>query len=341
MSVSDLPQLLADSVLTDQEFGIGEILSGSCVMAALTGSLCVIAFWWTQYSRGISVMPMANRPLLHIPVPLLIPGLVIALMMAGFVLVNSPAADQLASSDLVERLRQAVIYNIAMILLLGMPVLLLNWRQWLTLNLRGIHKPPGDDPNSGVTGIVNDQNLCVVQSTVAISSSVDSDNDISHDDTPVEMWRWERELRFAAEICLVAWLPTAILKLTMALLLPEQDQHPFLEMIINGVGTESLFLIALTAVVLAPLMEELLYRVIILGGFLNHRSPIQMSAPFAIGVTSLLFAFAHGFPDSIALLPLAAAIGWTYYQRRSYRTVVLVHVLFNGFNIAIAGLTML
>ena len=102
-----------------------------------------------------------------------------------------------------------------------------------------------------------------------------------------------------------------------------------------------MLLIVLTAVILAPLMEELLYRVIILGGLLNCKNITMSSTAVAVGITSVLFAFAHGFPDSLALLPLAAAIAWTYHQRRSYRTVLIVHFLFNGFNLLIAGLGML
>ncbi len=74
---------------------------------------------------------------------------------------------------------------------------------------------------------------------------------------------------------------------------------------------------------------------------LNRKNLTDSSTAFAIGISSVLFAFAHGFPDSVALLPLAAAIGWTYHRRRSYRTVVLIHVLFNGFNLLIAGLGIL
>ncbi|MCH2210061.1 MAG: CPBP family intramembrane metalloprotease [Fuerstiella sp.] len=396
MNLSDLPRLLADSAVTEREFRIGEILAGSCVMAALTGSLCILAFWWNRYSRGTSVMPAASRPLLQITAPLLISGLLMALMMAGLALAvsstdinpdrqtstaltdsiksdrgqppvsdtdssglrlpddrrtqqsipttsltgDSTAADRPDSPNLAKKLRQAVIYDIVLILLLGIPVLLLNWRQLPFLNSPETSQH-NDEAQTGQTQTVDDQNLSLVHLNVTGPSSLVSDDDISRNETPAEEWQWKPELQFATEICLVAWLPTALLKLTLALLLPAQDQHPFLEMIMNGVSTESLLLIAVTAVVLAPLMEELLYRVVILGGFLNHRSPFRLPVPLAICVTSLLFAFAHGFPDSIALLPLAAAIGWTYCQRRSYRTVVLVHVLFNGFNIAVAGLTML
>ena len=58
-------------------------------------------------------------------------------------------------------------------------------------------------------------------------------------------------------------------------------------------------------------------------------------------VSSVIFAFAHGFPDSIALLPLAFVLAYTYSRRRSYRTVVLVHFLFNLFNMVLAVLPML
>jgi membrane protease YdiL (CAAX protease family) len=57
-------------------------------------------------------------------------------------------------------------------------------------------------------------------------------------------------------------------------------------------------------------------------------------------VSSVLFAFAHGFPDSLALLPLAFALGYTYLRRRSYITVMMVHFLFNAFNMVLAFASM-
>ena len=94
-------------------------------------------------------------------------------------------------------------------------------------------------------------------------------------------------------------------------------------------------LIMVLAIVVAPVVEELLFRVTILGGMLQRDS-------FAAGlvISSILFGLAHGFPDSVALLPLAFAIGFTYSRRRSYRTAVLVHFLFNGFNMVVAAAAM-
>lgn len=152
----------------------------------------------------------------------------------------------------------------------------------------------------------------------------------------LERWNFSRELRFAFETFLVAYLPTAALRILMVSLLPESPSHPFLEMINDGVDAGTMSLIALMAVVVAPLVEELLYRVTILGGMMQQGWLI----PGWI-VSSVLFGFAHGFPDSMALLPLAFAIGYTYLRRRSYRTVMLVHLLFNGFNMVIAAASMI
>lgn len=151
-----------------------------------------------------------------------------------------------------------------------------------------------------------------------------------------ERWEFNRELRFAFETFLVAYLPTAAVRILMVSLLPEAPSHPFLEMINEGVDWGTMSLIAIMAVIVAPLVEELLYRVTILGGMMQQGWLI----PGWI-VSSVLFGFAHGFPDSIALLPLAFAIGYAYMRRRSYRTVMLVHLLFNGFNMIIAGASLM
>ncbi len=148
------------------------------------------------------------------------------------------------------------------------------------------------------------------------------------------------ELRYAAEVFLAAYVPTAMLRvlvvaLTAGLTGEVPDQHPFLEMMESDVGIAVLGLIALTAVVLAPIVEELQFRVVILGGI------AQLGRPWlALVVSSVLFAFAHGFPDSLALLPLAFALGYAYLRRRSYITVMLVHFLFNAFNMVLAFASM-
>lgn len=156
-----------------------------------------------------------------------------------------------------------------------------------------------------------------------------------------ERFSFLTELRYAAEVFLAAYAPTTILRLSVVVIMEnilgkQARQHPFLDMLDSGSGYGIIALIVFTAVVVAPLLEELQYRVVILGGMVHFCRPLP-----ALILASILFAFAHGFPDSLALLPLAAALGYAYLRRRSYVTVVLVHFLFNGFNMAIALIAMM
>ena len=151
-----------------------------------------------------------------------------------------------------------------------------------------------------------------------------------------EPFSFSRELRFAAEVFLAAYLPTTALRLlivviSMSISGEPPDSHPFLEMLEAGVSVPMILMILIMAVFVAPIVEELQFRVVILGGIAQLGKPV-----LALIGSSILFSFAHGFPDSIALIPLALALGYTYLRRRSYVTVMLVHFLFNGFNMILA-----
>jgi len=153
---------------------------------------------------------------------------------------------------------------------------------------------------------------------------------------PDEPFSLTRELRFATEVFLAAYLPTTALRLLIVLIsmgisgeMPQS--HPFLEMLDQGIGIPMIAMILVMAVFVAPVVEELQFRVVALGGIAQLGWPKA-----ALVISSILFAFAHGFPDSIALIPLAFALGYTYLRRRSYVTVMLVHFLFNAFNMLLA-----
>ncbi len=48
------------------------------------------------------------------------------------------------------------------------------------------------------------------------------------------------------------------------------DQHPFLEMMKDGIDLSLMAMIFLMAVILAPVVEELFYRIVILGVFVSR-----------------------------------------------------------------------
>lgn len=149
---------------------------------------------------------------------------------------------------------------------------------------------------------------------------------------PAEPWSFPAELLYAFQAFLVAYMPTVVLRGFLVYLIDDEASHPLLKMLQQDPPLDILAMIFFTAVIVAPIVEELVFRVVIMGGLLKV-SPTWV----AVVVSSVLFGLAHGFPDSIALLPLAFVLAYTYHQRRSYRTVILIHMIFNGFNMLLAA----
>lgn len=80
-----------------------------------------------------------------------------------------------------------------------------------------------------------------------------------------------------------------------------------------------------SAVFAAPLLEELVFRIVIQGWLTSFIRPEP-----AITWTAMLFAAVHGWPAMVGLMPFALIIGYVYYQTRSLLTVVVMHMTFNA-----------
>ena len=196
-----------------------------------------------------------------------------------------------------------------------------------------------------------DDELDLVQAVEVTAPEAEEDGGV-----PVTALRWEDpsvsaadepvslviEFKYAFEVFAVALIPTMALRLLIVLMYSSFSgtdvipQHPFLELMQDGIDVGMLVTIAFMAIIMAPIMEELLYRVVILGGFAQSGRAYS-----GLWISSLLFGLAHGFPDCLSLLPLAFLLGYTYLRRRSYITVMLVHFIFNAYNLTLAGLGML
>ncbi|RPI86087.1 MAG: CPBP family intramembrane metalloprotease [Planctomycetaceae bacterium] len=109
--------------------------------------------------------------------------------------------------------------------------------------------------------------------------------------------------------------------------------HPLLEALLAE-PERVLPWVVFSAVVLAPLHEELLYRVLLQGGLESRLGPVP-----AIACSTFLFCAGHlapGRPDGLALVPLALLLGWLHVRRHSYIAVVTAHALFNLINLGLA-----
>lgn len=81
----------------------------------------------------------------------------------------------------------------------------------------------------------------------------------------------------------------------------------------------------ITVVIVAPLLEELIFRGIILEGFLRNYSPVK-----AILWTNLLFGLAHMNPwQFVGAFLMGIFISWVYYKSRNLALPVFIHFINN------------
>jgi membrane protease YdiL (CAAX protease family) len=133
---------------------------------------------------------------------------------------------------------------------------------------------------------------------------------------------------------LLALVPMVPLMLLTAPLRNHDNQNALLKLLADKPEPATVAVICFTAVVAAPLFEEMLFRVILQGWLATIVKPWA-----AILVTAVAFAAVHGVIDGIALLPLAGVLGYVFHRRHSYLAVVVIHGLFNATMLTLALLT--
>ena len=123
-------------------------------------------------------------------------------------------------------------------------------------------------------------------------------------------------------------VPVMLVLLATSGLRKKETQHSFLKLLESDPGWETILWIGLAAVVVAPAIEELLFRVILQGTLTQRMKPTA-----AIGIVAVIFSCVHDWPDLLPLFPLAIILGYVYHQRHSYLAVVVLHALFNAMNL--------
>ena len=143
--------------------------------------------------------------------------------------------------------------------------------------------------------------------------------------------RWRGDVAAGVLGFLAAMPAVFLVSLLTSPLRSEERTHGLLQLLQKTPTAETYFWVGVSVVVAAPLFEELLFRVILQGALRS-----RLSAAAAIALSSAAFAFVHGFPDSLALLPLAVVLGYVFERRRSWLAVVVLHALFNASMLAMA-----
>lgn len=154
-------------------------------------------------------------------------------------------------------------------------------------------------------------------------------------DIGIDFDRLRHSLIIGFAICCAAILPTAIMLLVTFPLRSRETQHTLLRLLADKPDPGIIAGLALTAVVVAPLSEELMFRVTLQGWWQR-----RIGSTLAIPVIAIIFAMVHGYRDGLALIPLALMLGYVYDRQRNYVAVVLAHGLFNAGNLALALIAM-
>ncbi|MDC0307866.1 MAG: CPBP family intramembrane metalloprotease [Planctomycetaceae bacterium] len=130
---------------------------------------------------------------------------------------------------------------------------------------------------------------------------------------------------------LLAVVPVyAILAIILPLKEADEAVHPLLRMLTEGqLNPRFVFWACLSSIVVAPIQEEMLYRVLLQEGMVSLGYRLRIAIP---GI-AVFFCLVHLFPDSIPLFPLAILLGLVMHFRNSFLAVVIMHMLFNAFNI--------
>ena len=138
------------------------------------------------------------------------------------------------------------------------------------------------------------------------------------------------DLRIGALGFLASVLPVALVLVATLPLRGTEPHNLFLQFLKEDRSPALVAWISLAAVVLAPLAEELIFRVVLQGAL-----KVFLPPGAAIVLPAIVFSAVHPWPDSLAIVPLALILGYVYHRRRSYLAVVMLHALFNLANLAI------
>ncbi len=82
-----------------------------------------------------------------------------------------------------------------------------------------------------------------------------------------------------------------------------------------------------SAFIIAPIVEEIVFRGFIMQGLMKYISPLS-----AILITSIVFSILHfEFLSIIPIFIIGSMLGWIYYKQKSLWGALMFHAINNGF----------
>jgi membrane protease YdiL (CAAX protease family) len=145
-----------------------------------------------------------------------------------------------------------------------------------------------------------------------------------------------------AIINLLAVWPLLLAAITITLLIIklfsgqgyQMPQHEQLEMITQYKQIPVRTMIVFVAVVIAPLLEEMLFRGFVQSAIRSYLNPRNNAWP-AIATSALFFAIMHADPSHWpALFILGVCLGYSYEKSGSLFRPIFIHLFFNAYSVA-------
>lgn len=251
--------------------------------------------WQQLRGQAPAAAPLQGPPLDLVDVTLLIAGGFVVLGELTVPLLLSPALRALLSPLNGEpALQQGLQVLLLYLALMLAPLTIL----WVQMRGRAREQAPGGTPTGGL------------------------------------QWRWrpfgssalqalQVMLMLLPLVALVGWITDRIAG-------DQGGSNPLLELVLTTGQPLALVCFALTAVLLAPLFEETLFRGVLLPVLGQRVGP-----GLAVLLSALIFAAAHLSLNELApLMVLGLGLGWLRLRSGRLGSCVLVHALWNGFTFA-------
>jgi membrane protease YdiL (CAAX protease family) len=116
--------------------------------------------------------------------------------------------------------------------------------------------------------------------------------------------------------------------------IPPRFGHDLLKVMVGSESAAARWILIVSAVVLAPLLEEFVFRGLVQSGL----SSVMKNRWAVVVISSLFFAGIHtvAWQALPGLFVLGVVLGWVYEKRGSLWPSVLIHAGFNAANVAMA-----
>ncbi len=158
------------------------------------------------------------------------------------------------------------------------------------------------------------------------------------DEMGFDLRRWKYDLRLAGLTFLAAALPVYGTNLFLSVVLDFKSEHPLVKLVSEQPSLYAMVMATVAAVLVAPLVEEFLVRVLLQGWLETKQIESRLRSGamddragwMPIIVASTIFALLHGFPDMVPLFILSLFLGYAYQRTHRIIAPLIVHACVNA-----------